>query len=104
MNIIEARVMAGAAFLDARIPAWAGKLDIDRLNIRDYKSCVLGQLYGGSYSRGADELGLSDTATIQLGFAVSGDDDDHDHETDESEYPLLTAEWKRVVTARCANA
>lgn len=46
----------GAAVLDAEKPAWADRIDCDRLDLDDYCGCILGQLYGG-YGEGLDALG-----------------------------------------------
>lgn len=41
----ESRVRRGAALLDERLPGWADRIDLDRLNMRHCGRCVLGQLH-----------------------------------------------------------
>ncbi len=50
------RVRRGAILLDAALPGWAGRLDLDRLDIESYTDDVLGQLYG-EFHRGCSVLG-----------------------------------------------
>jgi hypothetical protein len=42
-----AAVARGAELLDATRPGWAGKLNLDKLELEIPNRCVLGQLYGG---------------------------------------------------------
>lgn len=39
-----ARVAKGAALLDQKLPGWAQKVDVGRLELSDCRVCVLGQL------------------------------------------------------------
>lgn len=70
MNIAEAYVASGAAFLDEKYPAWRQKIDVDTIDISDGDYCILGQLYG-SYSRGMDLLRLSYDGVEDFGFIYS---------------------------------
>lgn len=99
MSTIADRVTAGAAFLDEHEPAWLGSLHLGDLDLDNYEQCVLGQLYG-TFGSGADRFELTDEATIALGFTATGDDAAHDFDWVKEEMPLLTAEWKRFITAR----
>lgn len=36
-----------AAWLDKKVPDWAGKIDIDNLDMVSIDCCVLGQVFGG---------------------------------------------------------
>ena len=38
----------GAALLDNAYPGWAGKINIETLDLSGARMCVLGQLYGSS--------------------------------------------------------
>jgi hypothetical protein len=116
------RVAAGAAFLDEHDPDWwradvERAIDLDTLALADPASCILGQrcplevlsnYADGNYAPGswrayfayAHALSgidmwddVSDWAA-PLGFISSSHDDDSE------EYFSLTAEWKRVITAR----
>ena len=99
MTTIAERVARGAAFLDEREPGWDARIDLDTLSLDSPCCCVLGQLHGG-YGAGlrATGLGDDDGRDIELGFfwtdehlvGFSLDDEPGD----------LTAEWKRVITAR----
>lgn len=44
MLTIEQRVAAGAAWLDRTRPGWVDEVDLDRLEMTECKSCVLGQI------------------------------------------------------------
>lgn len=68
MSVIEAptktdesayqAVLRGADLLDQHLgPNWEDRVDLDRLNIRDPKLCVLGQLMG-SWGRGVEALDI----------------------------------------------
>jgi hypothetical protein len=39
------RVAKGAAVLDAEVPGWADRIDLDSLELRNTNQCVLGQLF-----------------------------------------------------------
>jgi hypothetical protein len=97
MSTVAERVARGAALLDEREPGWAERIDLGRLDVMSECRCVLGQLYLREwpdlrlpYLFAVRALGIDDTQAEQaLGF----DDED-------GEYPELTAEWHRVITAR----
>jgi hypothetical protein len=100
VTAIAERVEAGARFLDERKPRWADGISLDHLNIGSECNCVLGQSYGG-YVFGKHSLGLSDSETVAYGFTVTGDEEDlPEGSADEAEFPLLTAEWKRLLEER----
>jgi hypothetical protein len=99
-SMIAERVAAGAAFLDERKPRWADGIGLDHLDIGSECNCVLGQSFGG-YVFGKHSLGLTDRETVALGFTATGDEENLDESAvDHSEYPLLTAEWKRLIEER----
>lgn len=85
---IQERVANGAALLDEKKPGWRDKINLEELDISDPSRCVVGQLYQG---RGGYLHGLSDLQTYssyETGFAIEN----------AGEYPLLTAEWKLVLS------
>ena len=109
MTIAE-RVANGAAFLDEHDPGW-WRPDVDRainletLNLGDSDLCVLGQRcplarlasHSGYRAYAAHLMGAKAANLDPIwawakprGFATAN----------YSEYPALTAEWKRVITAR----
>ena len=55
----------GSALLDACVPGWQNRIDIENLCVSDDKHCMLAQLFGG-YLCGARKLGITDGAS--LGF------------------------------------
>ena len=103
---ITERVAAGAAALDEREPGWHERIDLARLATSSCRRCVLGQVFGrfitGREALGTDGAELGDRETIAFGFAVTGDEKAAD-KPDAREYPLLDAEWKRVIGARQEN-
>ena len=46
---ITEAVQAGAALLDDKRPGWESEIKLDKLNLRDSRSCILGQLYGSYF-------------------------------------------------------
>jgi hypothetical protein len=97
VSSIAERVAAGAAFLDEHEPGWAARIDLDRLALEDCQDCVLGQILG-SFDDGLLDLNLEDPGAIELGFMEPG------LFLIDTNYPDLTAEWKRVITERRAAA
>lgn len=87
---VRARVAAGAAFLDVLKPGWDDKIDLAKLDVRDFDNCVLGQLVGG-YSSAA--VGLEWRQASALGFA-------YDPDNDEITEALLTRRWRKVIEGR----
>jgi hypothetical protein len=104
---IHARVAAGAALLDQRRPGWRAQVDPDRLDLLDWRTDILGQLYG-TFGAGIHRLtpALSeaemDAWTIAHGFDL--------HEVDLARaagpvaaYRVLTEPWQAEVTRRRAG-
>jgi hypothetical protein len=87
----ETRAAAGARFLDARRPGWAGLIDMDRLALIDDCDCVLGQL-DGTYDRGRDALHLTLHEEFLLGF-LAGDNS-------AESWDRLDAAWIAEIKAR----
>lgn len=61
----------GAEVLDARVPGWAERLDLSRLDLLSLQYCVLGQLFRGDYHYGLSQVspydGYSDEASVWAG-------------------------------------
>ncbi len=93
MTAIAERVAAGAAFLDEHDPGWDRDVDLATLDLSDCGNCVFGQLQDG-YDDGLIEFGLSDQRATELGFAEAG------FLNSDCDYPALTAEWRKIITAR----
>lgn len=83
-------VARGARLLDDHRPGWRESVDAARLDVSDFHSCVLGQLYG-SFSAGLTQLGLRlDGARIEEhGFDVLLGDT--------GRYPAVQGAWERVL-------
>ena len=62
-----ARAAAGARFLDGKLPGWAGRIDLEQLDMSNCHRCILGQL-AGRYDDALDDFGISGADDIQLGF------------------------------------
>lgn len=85
----------GAAFLDEVAPGWRERIDVERLDIASSCSCVLGQLWEGSYhpfTCAVDDLGIVDSVR-HLGFEVPGE------EVGEAAYSVLTQAWRGILLA-----
>jgi len=59
-------VAGGAKILDKAMPGWHKKIDLAKLDMKDYNLCILGQLYGG-YGPGYNRL-------FNNGYTSSEDD------------------------------
>lgn len=128
MTTIPGRVAKGAQFLDDADPEWwrpdgARAIDLEALNLRNPGNCVLGQrcplevlawwqetdisqldaydnwdAYWAYASRLSGMEGARMVAwAAERGFTTSAGDDLN---TIEAEFAELTAEWRRVITAR----
>jgi hypothetical protein len=84
-----ARVAAGAAFLDERMPGWAEWIDLDSLSLMDDCDCVLGQL-SGYYRDGVAQFGLRLSEEVSLGFMPG----------EGSAWDLLDAAWTAEIRKR----
>jgi hypothetical protein len=101
---IAERVAKGAALLDKKNPGWWKPdaapiaIDLDDLELSSDCNCVLGQL-AGNYAEGVSGLGIHLLRQeVTHGFLL-----DLNGEGDDLDWPPLTAEWKRVITARRAQ-
>jgi hypothetical protein len=101
MNELEMAVLAdandravrGAAWLDARYPAWESILR-DRVDIGSVVDCVLGQLYG------------SFSAALRVTPDQPGWLEDHGFCADDTDGPTnddLSAAWETMIYARGAR-
>lgn len=78
-------VNRGVELLDRHSPdgiMWPYRIDLAELDVADWRSCVLGQLYGGDYVTGVRELERATGEThvgwltfgVRHGFEVSAGD------------------------------
>lgn len=93
MNSIEERVAKGVEWLDANRPLWIREIDLYRLEMSSPCNCVLGQTFGNWWDR-PDEL------AHDWPFGFSMRDLPDEFADDDEAYDALTAEWRRVITAR----
>lgn len=94
MNGVKRRVARGVKLLDKRMPGWDNRIDLYRLDMEDYRHCVLGQLYG-AYHRGIYSLFGQKARRLYVigtvyGFTMYFS----------SEFGPLDEEWTRVITDR----
>lgn len=90
---VQARVDAGIAWLDAKHPGWADKIDTTRMNMGYAGSCVLSQVMGTKAWRDTyvtAGLSLADCKT--LGFDAYGGG--------HTEFSVLERLWKREIGTR----
>jgi len=112
---VQARVARGAALLDEKLPGWDQRIDLDRLNLGDCFTCILGQLFTDQgwaelevtpYVLGASELLELHPDEVSILFsrkpgqyAFTGAPEDLDK--DEA-FTALTEEWCTLIRARRA--
>jgi len=82
---VSEEVARGVALLDEKRPGWEHEIDLDKLDIKDPKCCVLGQVYGG-FTVGYAEVGFTPDDDGTDAFAA-----------DDARCPSLTAEWRSVI-------
>jgi hypothetical protein len=93
----EAEVQQGIALLDEQAPDWRGKIDLDRLDMRQtgWKlaeggcGCILAHVFG-SYWIGIEELGFRGTEDVPYGFDTTAETG--------WDYVGLTDAWKQALT------
>jgi hypothetical protein len=101
---IPTRAAAGAALLDQQRPGWHHQVDGDRLDLEDWRSDVLGQLFG-SFGAGVHKLtgGLSEAAVDAWTVAHGFDVDDTDlvlSAGPRAAYQALTDAWRAELARR----
>ena len=101
---IPDRIQAGVELLDAHLPGWHNRVDLDGLDLRSTCRCVVGQLFHDAFFNvGLRDLGIYETLDDYLvdsdgrehryGFDVSPDGGD------DAEYDLLTDAWRNRIEA-----
>jgi len=74
MSSADSRVQAGAQLLDETKPDWFERVNVDELDMKKAKYCVLGHVYGDYYD-GLRVLGLpiyDRGQSSNLGFIIPG--------------------------------
>jgi len=68
--LLDHRVRAGIALLDGSGPTnWRARVDVDKLDLENPRSCVLGQVYG-TFDDGMDALDLTFVEAARYGFVT----------------------------------
>jgi len=68
--LLDHRVRAGIALLDESGPTnWRARVDVDKLDLENPRSCVLGQVYG-TFDDGMAALDLSFFEGARYGFVT----------------------------------
>lgn len=113
MATIAERVAAGAAFLDRHDPDWwrpdvDRAIDLDRLDLEDTGSCILGQRCPlellAEYENDPDAGYFAYGYQLMPGRTLFDCAGQHGFAGNDDEYRDLTAEWRRVITGRRAAA
>lgn len=95
----EARVAKGIALLDEKVPDWAGRIDLDLLNVGSESLCVTAQVGGArDYKIGMRMLGL------ELGDFNDGSYTLHGFNTETSMAEGLPVYYDSSVAMRTLNA
>ncbi len=95
MSAVSRQVARGAALLDEKIPGWAERIDLARLQMNSCHDCVIGQLFPVEsdwvtpYGRGMEALGVWDLRGDAAGHGFDG-----------ACAVALGAEWRRVIIKR----
>jgi hypothetical protein len=95
---IAERVANGVTWLDEHMPDWPSKLSVTVLDIEDCQRCVLGQLFG-SFQEAPE---VATWSSIHLEGDYVGDV--RGFNGSDYHMPLLTEEWRRVITDRQRRA
>jgi hypothetical protein len=97
MQTAVSRAAAGARVLDTKIPDWAKKVDVSRLDIGDTENCILGQIFG-DYNDGQTKLGFFNRFRMTpLGFMPKTRSGFGEFQTDAEN---LTNAWKAEIAKR----
>ncbi len=98
-TIIEARVEAGAAFLDDTVPGWAGRINRAELWMGSCRECVLGQLFGG-FVTGSQMLELKGAQELWMGFNLADMDEQAPATYSHDLWKYLNDCWVEQITHR----
>ncbi len=94
-DVVKNSVFDAAAALDITFPTWENNVDLNELNIRCIKRCILGQLYGSwgktPYRRFPHMSGFNADSVGQLGARYEITD-------------LYHQFWKKEINHRIRNA
>lgn len=95
----RARVARGAALLDAKLPGWAGRVDIGLLSIESIRDCIVCQTAHKNFIKGLRVLGAYDDPAM-FGFGRSDEDRVCDKDGYWIGWRLLQNEWIQQIADR----
>lgn len=87
-------VLCGAQLLDSNIPFWFEKINTETLDMASMDSCILGQLFNGSYMTGFEELEIQNGPAF--GFDLRG------WNVTPENWALLEIAWIDAISKRIA--
>lgn len=86
MKQIPPEIKAGMKLLDIEAPGWREKIDLEKLNLGNCESCILGQLFE-RYTLGLFALELPPEEADSFGFNCNP-----------SDYDKLTYYWQEALS------
>jgi len=99
----DLKARRGAQYLDEAKPDWWRKINKDLLDMANFYSCLLGQLYG-DYSIGREKLGIGHLRIHRLGFYTSLFNYFWLLLCGKSPFKILTEAWRKEIAIREAQA
>lgn len=93
-------VKRGVDLLDREIPNWRDKIDVEILNLRNTKKCIIGQLYpDNTFDDALEFIGIDWRIAGEYGFDVPLDIEIEKPlcYNIEAVYNELTLEWKKYL-------
>ena len=101
--MFESVVKNGATLLDASVPGWYKKIDLDRLDIQHASKCIIGQVFG-DYWDGRDLLSINDDNEISHGFFLQHNiGRKNDYKKRRRFWKKLNKAWERAIQRRLAE-
>lgn len=93
--LYEEQIARGIAVMDRVKPGWVSSIDLSIFDIKDTGMCVVGQVFGGSYTaaigRLSEYIGRDyDTTEVDCGFGFT-------LRTTDSQWNELNDEWRRIL-------
>ena len=94
----QEQIAKGMIYLDREMPNWEHRINLETLDLRDSRLCVIGQLTPDYYLYMA-EASLSFSDVIELGFNCSLSETICSDEITHV-YAVLTDEWRQAIAER----
>lgn len=90
----RSRVAAGMRLLDKRMPGWEKKINLQTLDIRSYRNCIIAQIFGDYVP---EKLFGKDNIKQRISHGTTWGSNDN------IDLAKLTAVWKRAIAKRLAQ-